>query len=83
MLRYKTKGWDNDIEAVEIERETASSIWINGRRVRKDSCYDRFFDSWELAHDHLLKRCESQIENLKGQLARWKTELKKIKAMKE
>ncbi len=38
-----------DIRAVEVERETDQSVWVNGKRCAKQCEYAVFFDDWEAA----------------------------------
>lgn len=62
MKKYVTEScrWDvtAKIREVEVERETESSVWINGQRRNKTGGYDIFHDTWESAHAHLLGEAE-------------------------
>lgn len=79
--KYKT-GWKCDkIEKIEVERETDSSVWINGRRHYKRSVNEKYFDTWELAHACLLSRAEQKAADARMRLGRANGELGNVKGM--
>lgn len=45
----KIMTWGDNIETVEIEKETDKSVWIDGRRHPKKGLFDSYFDTWEEA----------------------------------
>ena len=64
MIKYKANRYlGGTIKQVEIERETASNLWVNGCRRAKKSSYDCFFDTWEEAHAYLLDLAEMKLES--------------------
>lgn len=80
MKKYVTKGMR--IEVTEIERETESSVWINGRRSAKHGAYENFFNTWDDAHSHLMKRAQSNVDQQRRILERLNGVLGNIKGMK-
>lgn len=47
IVKYRTGGFGkNLIEKIEVDRETESGVWINGRRNAKDSSWHKDYDSW-------------------------------------
>jgi hypothetical protein len=73
MKKYKarlSRRWNCDakITEVEVERETDASVWIDGRRSKKESEYETYFDSFEQAKTALLDRQQSRIYGLRAQL---------------
>lgn len=61
ITKYRTDGWRKLIDIVEVERETGSSVWINGRRNAKTTDYHCYFDSFEDAKSYLLKSIQMDI----------------------
>tara|TARA_R100001530_G_scaffold13727_7_gene12587 strand:+ start:4882 stop:5085 length:204 start_codon:yes stop_codon:yes gene_type:complete len=63
MKKFKTGSYhDQKIEEIEIERETGTSIWIDGRRLNKRSGYENYFDTWDDAHAFLLKNATLALD---------------------
>ena len=58
------------IEEVEPIRETDKSLWFKSTsyreasesRVAKRTDYDNYFDTWEEAHDFIIKKAEMRFE---------------------
>jgi hypothetical protein len=83
MIKYKTKGWGKgQIEMVEVDRETDSSVFIDGYRRAKRSSYDNFFDTWEDAHAYLLKKAENSASYARRNLEIANGELGNIRGLK-
>lgn len=80
IVKYRTR-WDQ-IERVEVDRETESSVFINGRRSAKVSGYENFHDSWAAAHACLLAKHQLQVNQLRRQLEAANGKLGNIKGMK-
>ena len=79
MIKFKTGTFVRSlIEKVEVERETDSFVWINNRRVGKNTGYDQFWDSWEDALHFLLSRANDRVLRAKKRLAEENEELGKI-----
>ena len=72
MTKYKTGdtrwGVMAEIEPVEVDKDTDSSVWIRGRRRAKVSEYEVFHDTWQSAHEHLLRKATERVESLIRQL---------------
>ena len=87
MKKYRNGGYGrNPIEEIEIERETATSVWIkvsNGkdRRNSKKTEWHNYFDTWEEAKDFLLKNAERKVERFNVLLSKAEKELASIKAL--
>jgi hypothetical protein len=83
MIKFKTGGGRNLIEPVEVEKETASSVWINGRRNNKRSGYDSYFDTWEEAKAYLLEQAERKVAGRRRSLEAANGELGNIRGLKK
>jgi hypothetical protein len=72
MIKYRIDFGYHDayakIEEVEVERESKSSVWINGRRNAKRSDYHNYFDTWLDAKQAIVNRQESRCASLRRQL---------------
>ena len=53
-------GHYNPVVEVEVERETESSVWIDGRKKAKRSTYLNYFDTYDEAKDRLLIRAKAE-----------------------
>lgn len=78
-----------EIDEIEVERETESSVWI-GRSItpeRKRSNYRCFFDTWEDAKNYLIEKKALSLEDKERQLEQIKEDIKvakdKLKETKE
>jgi len=71
-----------EIKEIEVERETDSSVWINGRRNAKRSDWGNYYDTWQEAHDALLSRQRTHLSNLEGRFKSAFKVLTDIEAMK-
>jgi hypothetical protein len=84
MEKYRTGGWGkNLIERVAVEKETESSVWINGRRNAKKTDYHSYFDTWDDAKRHLLTVAEKKVVGIRLNLERANDELGNIKGLRE
>jgi len=74
---YKTGGWKELIEVVEITKVTEKSVWIEGLRtaISKRSNYGSYWDTMEEAKEHLKEKYNSRIESLEIKLKRAKYDL--------
>jgi hypothetical protein len=75
--------WDSTIKEVEIDRETASSVFIKGRRTAKKSEYAAYFSTWEGAHAYLLGKAEMKVESARVTLQQAHDKLGNVKGMKK
>lgn len=83
MIKYKTGGYKEDIEAVEIERETESSVWIGVRRHGKSTNWYKYHDTWEEARTYLLTMVTHRVRNCQSSLDSAKAELSRISKIKK
>ena len=57
MIKYKANYCVRpEVEKVEIEKETESSVWIKGRREAKETQYHAFFNTFQEAKDFLIDK---------------------------
>jgi hypothetical protein len=69
MKKYKANiGYTPRVEIVECERETASCVWINGRKSNKRSSYENFFDTFEEAKQCCIDDCEKTVASARHRL---------------
>lgn len=83
MIKYKAEIWHNEIDEVEVERETESSVWINGRRHAKQTSCACYFDTWDEALDYKLSKSQDEVERARSALERAKSKLGNIKGLKK
>lgn len=64
MINFKTENWPfcpkKPIKLITIQRESDSSIWINGRRSSKLSRTTNYHDTWGDARAYLISRAETK-----------------------
>ena len=87
MLKYKTSTlYRRSIAAVEVERETVKSVWIEFRhgvyRYNKVSEYERFFDTFDEARAYLVERAESELAACETRTKEAKQRISEAKALK-
>jgi hypothetical protein len=70
ITKYKATKctWGKMIEPVQVEKETASSVWINGRRNAKRTSYENYFDTWEEAKEFLTEYAENMLATARRSL---------------
>lgn len=84
MKKYKAQGYIfARIDEVNVERETASSVWIGGRRYLKISGYESFFDTWEEAHIYLVGEAQNKVDLARRVLDKKCSELEKLRSMEK
>jgi hypothetical protein len=71
------------IEVVDIERETESSVWINGSRCGKLTEYHSYFDTFIEAKSHLLAGAERKVKNARFSLQQANDYYGNVKGLKE
>lgn len=64
---FHVKTWDRlNIERVEVEKFTDSSVWINGRkRTRRFSNWGDYFPTFDEAQKGLLRRIENELRSVR------------------
>lgn len=80
MIKYLTKF--KTIERVEVERETDSSVWVNGRRNAKRGEYWNYWNTWDDAKAFLLKEAEDNLISARLRLSKAQGEHGNIVGMK-
>ena len=86
MIKYRTRF--DEIEALEVERETAHQVFLpanNGIRAGREnkvSDWRNWHDSWEVAHAFLVANAERDVESLRMRLEQAKGKLGQIRGMK-
>ena len=66
MKKFRAGGFSSKlIEAVEVDRETDVSVFIDKQRHAKRSSYHNYFDTWDEAKDFLLKKAEGEAERIR------------------
>lgn len=75
------------IKPIEVVRSTDLSVFLsdrNGsvRRSARFSDYFSYYDTWEIAHAHLIKRVERKVLAEKSAVIRAEKELAEVLAMK-
>jgi hypothetical protein len=63
---YKTSYYD-EIKPVEVEKHTDSSVWVKGKRLSRTTEWSCYFDNFQDAKDHLVRKCRSKIEHHRQQ----------------
>ena len=88
MIKYKTKSWEDQIEKVEILRESELSVWtkknrnFNSGHQRKRGPNNNYWDTWQDAHSYLMQKTQLKIDGLRNQLDYEEKRLAKIVEMK-
>ncbi len=81
-LKYVARSrFSTQIDAVEVEKETAESVWVKGRRKAKMSDGNNYFDTWQEAHDFLLCDADFRLRKAKYLLDKERSRLEMIKKM--
>lgn len=81
MIKYRVNGWKEEIEKIEVERETEHFIvlkdkWYNGKNRRESK--EGYFDTWEEARSHLVEKLKQTIQRAGVMLNRNKNSLQKL-----
>jgi hypothetical protein len=79
---YKVCRYSDNIEAVNVERYTDSSVWINANRRARKGDYDSFYPSWGDAHEAMLKTVNQTLRNSQLSLDRAEKQYAKVSAMR-
>jgi hypothetical protein len=79
MTKYRTK-WQQ-IEAVDVEKESDCFVWINGRRNAKTSSYECYFRTFDDAKAYLLDKAECKVAVAQSTLDRARNELAAVRSL--
>ncbi len=82
MIKFVTDDYRPKIETVEIEKETAVSVWIKGRRNAKRSYWRNYHDTWKDAKQFIMDAAEEKVSQLRLQLELEKGKQANIKGLK-
>lgn len=80
-MKHKADHHRITVKEVEIEKETENFVFINGRRVSKDTQYESFHDSRAEAKNEILKRILNEIGILESQMNYLKQKLDKAELL--
>ena len=88
-MKFKYRAWNDEIEKIEIERETKHFVVLaikgfDGKNMReaKDG-FRRYFETWQEAHQYLIDACKRKLESAIGQVEYLEAKLQAIKDMEE
>jgi hypothetical protein len=72
MKVYKTGGWKELIEVVEVEKVTEKIVWFAKGRYdkRKSSNYCSYWDTMEEAKEHLKASYNTMIKDAESKIKR-------------
>lgn len=70
ITKYRAVNYKNRIEKVEVERETESSVWVNGMRNAKVSKWHIYFDYFDDAKDHQIAKVQREIDISSARLSK-------------
>ena len=80
MTKYRSR-WQ-EIELVEVERETESCVWINGRKNSKATSYECYHDTAEQAKQHIIAEAQKEVDAAKNALKYKEDKLEKARNAK-
>jgi hypothetical protein len=84
MIKYKAEfSWEPRIKKVEVERETAHSVFFKGTNERKQTQYHAYFDSFQEAKDYVCGIFEDKVERARRSLEVAKSKYGNAKGLKE
>lgn len=79
--KWKTARWSEGIKSVLVERETETSVFIDGSRRAKRTSYTSYHDTWDEAHAYLLEIAERELNASRKALEAAQGRHEKIKGM--
>jgi hypothetical protein len=75
---FRANGrWDFGIVRMEVDKVTDKSVWIDGRRVARDSEGTRIADSFEEAKSWLVGVAQRKMEAAEQRVAEAKADMQK------
>lgn len=82
-VKYKADNWGIQIKEVEIENESADMVWpVGAKPEKKKTGMWQYFDTWEEAHQSLLKQAEDAVDNYEVMLGYKIARLEKVQGLK-
>lgn len=92
---YMTRRYSTQIEPIEVVRETQKQVIYLRRqfslsgpdrfietRTPKDGVFEKFFPTWEEAHQYLLKHFEERVISARLRLEQANGDLGNVKGLK-
>jgi hypothetical protein len=84
---YRTSKFDYKINPVEVVKSTETSVWIldeyfkkgNIDRKARFSEYNNYWETFELAKEHLITRAERKIRFFEGEIKKAKDAINEFK----
>jgi len=84
MIKYKAdRSWNPKITTIQADKETESSVWINGRMSRKMASCEAYFDTWDGAKAWLLEWAEDNAASARRNLESANAKLGNVKGIKQ
>ena len=70
MIQYEVRlRWGYKITPIEVEKETETSVLVNGRRRAKATAYDQIFKTLPEAKQVMIARCEREINEYEKRIS--------------
>lgn len=84
VTKYRQCRWGKElIEAINVTKETAQCVWIDGTRENKRGWYKyQIYDTWELVRASIVEGLEQSIVSANERIAEATKELAKVRKMK-
>ena len=92
ITKFRTSYSANNIEQVQVIRETAACVYVKSegwqkggkseRREAKHGEFAQYHDTWQAAHEYLVQKAEAKVASARLQLERLSGALGNIKGMK-
>ena len=83
IIKYRAQIYSRSIKNVEVERETKSSIWINGRRLAKRTKFENYFDTFDAAKNYLVNVASKKLMGARAGLEYAQGFMRDIKSLKK
>jgi hypothetical protein len=84
MTKYLVKSYLREIQAVEVEGETANFVILpNSRREAKSGGYGSYFDTWDEAYKFLHDRVSNELSCAHSSAIRLQAELEQVEKLSQ
>ena len=82
MIKYRTQL--DRIEKVEVVKESEYSVWFpDGKRAKKGTSYECYFDTWADAHTYLMDEAAKKVSKHVSWLEQVEKSYAEIKGLME
>ena len=78
MKVYKTGGWKELIEEVEVIKVTEKSVYLSNGRSLRHTNYCSYWDTLEEAKNHLIRKYSKNIKFHTDQMNAFKIKLEEL-----